>query len=159
MAPLYIYPRFPPGPRLSVSEFHAVTADPSASSRLCVNPIPSSPLATGNVLRSPSRKERHEEQMACNASRTGTKTWKCRCCDARADYEYWACGRSPASGWSGASPAAVATTRRGPGPARTADRIVSDRRRGEHLVTPLVPRIRLGEDSRCQVRSWGRGFG
>jgi hypothetical protein len=30
--------------------------------------------------------------MGCNARRTGTKTWNCRCCDARADYEYWACG-------------------------------------------------------------------
>jgi len=39
--------------------------------------------------------------MACNASRTGTKTWKCRCCDARADYEYWSCG-AVTRGWNGA---------------------------------------------------------
>lgn len=30
--------------------------------------------------------------MGCNARRTGTRTWTCSCCGARAEYEYWSCG-------------------------------------------------------------------
>jgi hypothetical protein len=46
-------------------------------------------------------------------------------------------GPSPASGWSGASPAGAATTLRGPGPARTADRIP-----GESMAGVMRPGIR-----------------
>lgn len=69
--------------------------------------------------------------MGCNARRTGTKIWTCRCCDARADYEYWACGAVTREWWSGARPAPAATTRPEPDPARTAERIL----RTDHHLT------------------------
>lgn len=30
--------------------------------------------------------------MSCNARRTSTEPWRCRCCGAEARYGYWSCG-------------------------------------------------------------------